>query len=537
MRQYSELLRRYLAPQRAAVLRMALLLIGGTVLQVIGPRVVQRFVDAGRSGAGPGTLVRIALLFLAITAAAQAAKALASYACERVAWTATNALRLDLVTHLLGLDAAFHKDRTPGELIERVDGDVGALAGFFSRMVVQLLGSLLFLGGVLLSLAQIDLMLGATFGGFALATVFVLNAVRRRAVPRQQESREWSARVYGCAGEVLSATEDLRACGAEEYAIGRYMGQLRAWYPRLRAAELSGTAVWLAAMVALAGVSALAYLLGGRLFLLGRISVGTLLAVAYYAADLAQPIETIRHEMQELQRAGAAVVRVSELFALRSALPEGTQPLPAGPLDVEFRNVSFGYEDEQEVLRGFSLKLDAGRVLGVVGRTGCGKSTLARLLFRQYDPSSGEVLVGDVDLPSVKGLSTHVALVTQDVQLFTASLRDNITIFDDTVPDARLRAILADLGLSTWSLDRQVSPGSLSAGEAQLVALARAFLKDPGLVILDEPSSRLDPATEAMLDTAVRRLIRGRTAIIIAHRLETLDLADQILRLEEVAPV
>jgi ABC-type multidrug transport system fused ATPase/permease subunit len=184
--------------------------------------------------------------------------------------------------------------------------------------------------------------------------------------------------------------------------------------------------------------------------------------------------------------------------------------------------------------------LKAGRILGVLGRTGSGKTTLARLLFRMYDPQEGAVRLGGVDAREarIQSLRARVGLVTQDVQLFEATLRDNITFFDAAVPDALMLDVLARLGLGAWlsrlphGLDTMIAGGSLSAGEAQLLALARVFIRNPGLVILDEASSRLDPATEALLERAVDRLLAGRTAVIIAHRLPTLDRADDILILE-----
>lgn len=531
------LLRRYLAPQRIPVLIMAGLLLSGIFLEVLGPRIVGAFINSAQRGAHLAVLIRTALLFLGVSLGARVVKALAGYRSEQVAWTATNALRLDLIAHVLRLDPAFHKDRTPGELIERVDGDVGALAGLFSRLVVQLIGSALLLAGVIISLALVDWRLGLAFGAFAALAVGVLNGLRRRAVPRQMADREQSAQVYGFAGEVLGATEDLQSSGAEGYALQRYASQLRRWFPVRLRAELSGTAIWVGATVAFACADAIAYWLGGGLFLSGRLSLGTLFMVIAYAGALAQPIETIRRELQELQRAGAGVARVAELFGMQSRLADGTRSLVGGALAVEFRNVSFRYDDEA-VLENLCFRVEAGQVLGVVGRTGCGKSTLARLLSRQYDPTSGTVLVGGIDLreAQLESLRARVGLVTQEVQLFAASLRENITLFDDAVPPGHLTAVLDDLGLGDWPLEMEITPDSISAGEAQLIAFARVCLGDPGLVILDEPSSRLDPVTEERLNRALDRLLAGRTAIIIAHRPETLQRANAILNLAEVTP-
>jgi ABC-type multidrug transport system fused ATPase/permease subunit len=176
----------------------------------------------------------------------------------------------------------------------------------------------------------------------------------------------------------------------------------------------------------------------------------------------------------------------------------------------------------------------------VVGRTGAGKTTLTRLVPRLYDPSSGCVRLGGVDPREIqlRGVRARVGVVTQDVQLFAASLRDNLTLFDDAIPDARVVSVLAELGLDEWlralphGLATEVSAAGLSAGQAQLIACARIFLRDPDVVILDEASSRLDPVSERLIHEALRRLLAGRTGIVVAHRLATLAFADDILVLE-----
>jgi ABC-type multidrug transport system fused ATPase/permease subunit len=248
--------------------------------------------------------------------------------------------------------------------------------------------------------------------------------------------------------------------------------------------------------------------------------------------------------MEDLQKAGAGIVRVQELAAATSALhdPAAPVPLPSGALDVAFDGVSFGYGDDEMVLEDLSFRLAPGTVLGLLGRTGSGKTTISRLLFRLYDPASGAIRLGGIDLRDAQraDIRGRVGMVTQDVQLFRATVRDNVTFFDRAVDDERILAALEDLGLADWyaglpeGLDTVLGAGGagVSAGEAQLLAFTRVFLKDPGLVILDEASSRLDPATERLIERAVERLLVGRTGIIIAHRLATILRADQVMILE-----
>jgi ABC-type multidrug transport system fused ATPase/permease subunit len=204
--------------------------------------------------------------------------------------------------------------------------------------------------------------------------------------------------------------------------------------------------------------------------------------------------------------------------------------------------VTFGYNPDMPVLRDVTFDLEPGRVLGLLGRTGSGKTTISRLIFRQYDPQTGCARLGGHDVREfrVEDLHGRVGLVTQDVQLFHASVRDNLTFFDPEDNDARIMDAIDALGLRRWydgladGLDTPIAgSGGLSAGEAQMLALTRVFLKDPDVVILDEASSRLDPVTERLIEGAIDRLLERRTAIIIAHRLATVFRADQILVLGE----
>jgi ABC-type multidrug transport system fused ATPase/permease subunit len=282
---------------------------------------------------------------------------------------------------------------------------------------------------------------------------------------------------------------------------------------------------------------------GAWLYTSGQMTLGAAYTLVAYAVMVQTPMLVITAKFHDLVAALGALRRIHGLLGERSSVCTGGAPLPAGAPAVEFERVSFSYRPEEDALRDISLHLRSKGRLAIVGRTGSGKSTLMRLLFRFADPTRGTVRLGGRDLRevSVTSLRGQVGLVTQEVQLFAATVRDNVTLFDDTVDDALVREALAAVGLRQWleslpaGLDTLLGPGDtgLSAGQEQLLAFARVLIQDPGLVLLDEATSRLDPASMRVFETAMERLLADRTAIIVAHRLETLGSVDEVLLLRD----
>lgn len=545
--QYLDLLRTYLRPQRGRVALLALLLFGGIGLQLIGPQIIRYFIDSAQNstpanGAAQAALWWAALLFLAVVLLERAVRVGTVYLSEHVAWSATNGLRSDLTRHVLGLDMAFHNEHTPGELLERLDGDVDRLANFFSQFVLQILGGALLTGGVLALLYREDWRMGAVLTLFVLAYMVVHTRGQQMAVPLWRRERQYSAELSGFVEERLGGVRDIQTSGAVAETLRRFYGVMRRRLWQTLRADVVTDLAWSVSKIfyELGTVAAMA--LGAWAFYRGGLTVGAVYLTIHYLTMLNEPLNRIARQLEDLQRVRVAVERTTELRETEASVADGPGAvLPAGALSVRFAGVDFAYRAGTPVLHGMSFELPAGQVLGVLGRTGSGKTTLSRLLFRLYDPDRGHIELSGVDVrqPRRNQLRERVGLVTQEVQLFNASLRDNLALFDESIADARIWQGLAALGLDEWvrgmenGLDTVLhTERALSAGEAQLLALARVFLKDPGLVILDEASSRLDPATERLLTAAMERLLAGRTAILIAHRLETIRSADQILVLE-----
>jgi ATP-binding cassette subfamily B protein/ATP-binding cassette subfamily C protein len=562
LKQYVHLLADYLKPQQSRVIWLAITLLSSIALQLINPQILGYFIDTAVAGDASQNVTFAALLFIALAIVMQVLAISATYLGENVAWTATNALRADLVEHCLHLDLSFHKSRTPGELVERVDGDVNSLSQFFSKFTIHVLGNLILLFGILVVLFFEDWRAGFCLTAFALTSLIILLRLRSYAISPWANYRQISAEFFGFLGEHLIGTEDLRANGGISYVMRRFYQILQRWLPVYHQARFASTVLWGTSMGLFSLGNVIALAVGAYLWKQNAITIGTVYLIFHYTNLLNQPIERIREELENLQQAEASILRIRELFQIQSHLSSGgNQPLPEGALSVAFENVSFGYgrgdsaghtategeglgetSNTELVLQNISFYLPAGQVLGILGRTGSGKTTIARLLLRLYDPQIGSIRLGNVSLAQtpLTDLSQRVGLVTQDVQLFQTTVRNNLTFFDARISDAQILRALEVLGLSTWleslpaRLDTQLKPdsGGLSAGQAQLLAFARIFLKDPSLVILDEASSRLDPTTENLIEHAVDKLLEGRTGVIIAHRLSTVQRANQILILE-----
>jgi ABC-type multidrug transport system fused ATPase/permease subunit len=540
---YWDLLAQHIRPQKGRFVLLASLLFGSIGLRIFAPQIMRKFIDSALAGEALQTLTWTALAFIAVALLQQVIAVSVTYLGETVAWTATNALRAELAWHALNLDMRFHNDHTPGELIERIDGDVTELATFFSQFALNLVSNGLLLVGILIALFLEDWRAGLGFTVFSIATILILGRLKDIAVPHQKARRQAEAEMYGFLEEQLAGTEDIRSSGAVDYSIRELFRHQSAIFAHNQRSHFKRWIIENAMGFALTIGTLLAILSGYWLFTAGLVTIGTVYLFIHYINLLEEPFWAMTHEIESFQTIGACVERLTEFRDFKPEVLGGSGvEIPAQPLELRFKDVTFSYNGNDSVLRDLSFQLKPGSVLGLLGRTGSGKTTLARLIFRLYDPKSGciEINGQDIRAAELEMLRRNIAIVTQDVQLFRASVRDNLTFFDRSIADERIISTLEELELGEWyrtlpqGLDSGLDTGSrsLSAGEAQLLAFTRVFLRNPGLVILDEASSRLDPATEQRLERAIDKLLRDRTAIIIAHRLGTVHRADEIMILD-----
>lgn len=526
-----------LRPAAGRWVALGVLVAAGSALALAGPLVVRSVIDRAAEGATVAEIRTLALVFLAIAVFRQVAEVVTARAATVIAWRTTNEFRLEMTRHVLGLDHEFHRRHTPGELIQRVDGDITSVNDLCSRVLTRAVGSSLLIVGMIVVVAVIDWRIGLGMAAYVGLAIAVLLALRHRAVDESEQELGALARLYGGIEERLTAAEDLRSNGAGSHAMWRFVEESAGALDSGVRRESAFLGMWWAVQGAAVGGTVLAVGSGAVLVSRGTITIGTAFLLFQYVLLIQRPLEEIVHELETVQKATGAMRRVSALFGTTATiLDEGTVSLPAGAPEVELDGVSFDYGDDVPVLVDVDLRLSASRSVGVVGRTGSGKTTFSRLVLRLVESSAGTVRIGGVpiaDIPMTE-LRRRTGLVPQEVELFNASLRDNVALFDSTVDDDSVVEALQRVGLghvAEAGIDRPLggSGAGLSAGESQLLALARVWLTDPDLMVLDEATARVDPETEQRIDAAVRELMRGRTTIVIAHRLSTLREVDDIV--------
>jgi len=535
-----------ITPHRTRLAIMIAVLAVAGALPLVGPLLIAGFIDEAQGDAVRSQLLLISGTYVAVGIARQLMSIAVAWTATDLAWRVTNELRSTLTRHVLKLDLAFHRATSPGELVSRVDGDVTALSDFVASFAVKAAAAVVTLAGLVVVLLVRDWQVGlglAAYLGIAIAAMYLM---RNKAVDEAASEQAATGRMLGEVEERLTGADDLRSNGGGSHAVATFQVASAAVLRSALRREKQGVTLWVMsnAVFVLGGLIALA--VDVALLRRGSITLGTAYLIFQYTQILRAPLSDLADETERVQRAAGGMARTLNLLDESSGIQDtGTSPLPEGPLSLELDGVTFTYDDEEvpvAVIDDLTLHLEAGTSIGVLGRTGSGKTTLARLLLRLVEPTSGTVRLGGVALSdaALADLRDRSGVVSQDVHLFGSTIRDNLTLFDETITDDQLHRALDELDLLEWvhampdGLDTELGPAGsgLSAGEGQLIALTRLFLRSPDFVLLDEASSRIDPATEERVTRAIDRLLEGRTALVIAHRLSTVERLDEILVLD-----
>lgn len=533
------------APIIARRLWLVLLLnLGGTLVQILIPVIVQQTLDRYVGGAGVvdvGGVATVVGFGLVVVVVGGVMTRFGLVRLVTQASTGMSELRVLTFRHLFRRSVLHVQSERRGSLVSRVTSDVQTVQEFMEWGGVMFLvnGTQVLVALGVMAAYEWRLALIVAVG----VVVYVANMLWSQRLLRKRYDvvRLAVADSLAVMGEAINALPAIRAHGAERSAMNRVEKSLEDRFrAQFKAAHL-GNVLFATSELFAAAVTTAVIVVGLLMGPEQGVTAGVLLAFLFLVNLLIAPIQTLVEILDFAQSAASGLRRIIETLDAPIEMPEADHPvdLPPGPLEVSFRNVGFRYIDGPEILSDVTVEVGAGSRVAVVGATGSGKTTFAKLLVRLLDPDRGMILVGGIDIRNVswKSLRSRVAFVPQEGFLFTGTIADNIRYGKPSATDERVRFACEELGLGRW-LDGMPEGirtpvgergSSLSAGERQLVALARAWISDPDLLLLDEATSAVDPALDVQLRAAMDRLIAGRTSVTVAHRLATAEAADTVL--------
>ena len=520
--------------------------VAATASRLAGPFVIGVGIDEGIAAGDREVVTRAALILLGLLAVQYVFAKISRFAIAWVGERYLFTLRQTVFAHLMRLDVGFFSRSKTGVLVSRMTSDIEALQEFAGDGAVMALTNLLTVAGVAVAMLLVDVQMAlAVFA--VIAVLLVVSVVFQRQVAKAYvQVRERIGRVLAGLQEGITGIRVVQAFTQEQEQASSFGRDNELHYEaNMQAAKAIS---WYFPVVAFLRVAAIALvlLLGGYRVIDGVITFGTLVAFLLYLDWFFQPIINLANVYNLFQAALAALGKLLGLLDEVPAIVESPEAVDlAAPVrgEVSLSGMTFGYDAGRPVLHGIDLMVPAGQRLAVVGETGSGKSTLAKMVLRLYDPQTGTVAVDGRDLREVSTASRTgaISLIPQDGFLFNGSLRRNLIYARPDATDRDVWNVLRAMGIDGWidgladGLDTEVRQrGSrFSAGERQLIALARAFLADPSVIVLDEATSNLDPETEVEVEGALRVLLAGRTAIIIAHRLRSAERADRVIMIDD----
>ncbi len=525
----------------ALVLSLSLI---STGLSLLLPLISKEFFDRALLGRDLEVLVRTSAVFACVTALSFILNVISGLRYTRVSAEILFDMRLQVYRHLLRLSPRFYARTRIGDIMSRINNDIGEIQRVAAEAALAWVGNVLYLIGTVLLLAWLDLRLFAATVAVTPFGIWALTHYRARLEGAVGRVRERSTDLGSFLIETLQAVKLVVTSNAQHRELERFRARNNAFIDALMSMQfLSYVSGGLPGLIMSAGTGVV-FVYGGYLVVTGEMTVGTFVAFIAYQARFMGPMQALMGLYASLASAQVSLARVSEILdapvdVLEIADPE---PLPSARGQVEFLSVTLAYDRGRPALDSLSFRVGPGEVLAVVGPSGSGKSTVADLLLRLLDPDKGVVRLDGHDLRRLRleDVRRHVVLVDQEPCILHASIMENIRYGRPDATDAAMHAAVRQAALEPFiaSLPRGYDTvvgergAALSSGERQRIATARAFLADPKVLILDEPTASLDPVAEGRVIDGYESLMRNRTTIVITHRLDVASRADRVLVLD-----
>ncbi len=537
-----------LRPRRAQVIWLTVVVVLAQAARAAGPAIIAVAINTALPALERGDSTLVIWWGAALFAVAISGGSLTWYSIRLTSIVSQSALldlRRRVFRHVQRLSLEFHERYTSGRAIARQTSDLDAIRELLDSGINQLLSNFIYMAMVAVLIVMLDPITALVFAFSLIPVWFVTRWFTRESQRQYRSSRVASSNLIVQFVETITGVRAVQAFRREQAATDEHRAVSDAYRDaEIRAMSLNGiydpTLVWIGNLTTAALLA-----IDGYRMLSGDLPVGTLIAAVLYAKRFFQPLEQMARFYNALQAAVASLEKISGLLEERPDLAEPRQPasLPSARGEIALAGVSFSYITGRKVLHETDLLIPAGQTVALVGATGAGKSTIAKLIARFYDVTEGAVQLDGIDVRSLafSDLRRHIVVVTQENYLFSGSIADNIGLGKpDATRDqvvAAARAVGAHEFIERlpdgYDTDVNKRGGRLSAGQRQLVSFARAFIADPTVLILDEATSSLDLPSELIVQRALATLLRGRTAVIIAHRLSTVDIADRVLVLRD----
>jgi ABC-type multidrug transport system fused ATPase/permease subunit len=547
-REARSLLGSLLRPYKATVALLAIVVVVENAARLSVPLQVQRGIDHGIppivDGGAIGELLKIVAALCGVVVLQATSRLYFLRRSGRIGQRVLLSLRQQIYRHFQRLDVAFHDRYTSGRVVSRSTNDVDAIQDMLQTGFDSLITAVLTLGGTAVLLVVLDVRLGLVCLGVFPVLVGLIWWFRTQSSKVYLKVRESAALVIVQFVETMTGIKAVQAYRREP-RNQEIFEEVADQYRDVNERAFKLLAIFMPAVKLVGNVTTGTVLLyGGYRVLHGEMTIGTLAAFLLYLRMFFEPMQELSQFFNTFQSAAAALEKISGVLAQRPAIEDPAAPvaLPTVKGDVAFRDVEFSYVRDRPVLPGLNLEVPAGQTVALVGTTGAGKTTIAKLIARFYDPTSGAVTLDGHDLRDLPQaeLRRHVVMVTQENFMFEGTVADNIRFGRPDATDAEVReaaeAVGADKFIAAlpegYDTDVAKRGGRLSAGQRQLIAFARAFLADPAVLILDEATSSLDIPSERMVQRALATVLAERTALVIAHRLSTVQIADRVLVLE-----